>query len=408
MNKSDITEIFSTYKLFWLFLFKPSEIMKFAKKNKAWKFFLTVLTYFTINTLIFIALINYVNTKQFITKWTPLIVIMQCIAYIPVSLVPISFRNINKIEKFYLISKSAFVEVLIVYSTLLYLGFVFYFVFLVTELYFFYFNYLIYSILITFYFCVFFPYKISEYKRILSIILTFVCCLGINFFSTLAISKINFDKKAVLLDIIYQESIEKTSHVINYIEYCNSHQYLIIDLENSYLHSGDKKSFDQLNEQINLILQKKEDILSYKDKIIFNHNKKELLLLIGIIDSYEKIKRELNVYEYIPESFSDELNKNSSELKELIQQNNQIKKEIEDSCNVSGNKEKLIHIVERIKELEQFIKDSEQTRKQIEINIESVKEINYQQQIVNSKMDELNKQATETMNYWKKREKFLF
>ena len=136
--------------------------------------------------------------------------------------------------------------------------------------------------------------------------------------------------------------------------------------------------------------------------------KKELMLLTEIIDSYEKIKRELNVYEYISENFSDELNKKSSELEDLIQQHNQIKNEIEDSCNVSENEEKLIYTVEKVKELEQFINDSEQTRKQIKINIESVKEINYQQQIINSKIVELNKQADETMNYWKKREKVFF
>lgn len=406
--KEDIQEVLESYKLFFTFLIKPKEIITFVKKRKGWKFALSIILYFGINTVIFTFLISYFNTKEFVTKWIPLVIIIQIIIHIPLCLLPLSFRSTNTNKKLIFIIKTAIVEAMIVHSTLLYLGIIFYFLFLITEMYFFYYLYLIYSVCMTLYICICFPLSVSEKKMILSIILTYICSVGINYFTLLVLSETSYGNKTIILDAIYQESIEKTSHVINYIEYCNSHQYLIIDLENSYLHSGDKKSFDQLNEQINLILQKKEDILSYKDKIIFNHNKKELLLLIGIIDSYEKIKRELNVYEYIPESFSYELNKNSSELKELIQQNNQIKKEIEDSCNVSGNKEKLIHIVERIKELEQFIKDSEQTRKQIEINIESVKEINYQQQIVNSKMDELNKQATETMNYWKKREKFLF
>ena len=146
--KEDIQEVLECFKLFFTFFIKPKEIIVFVKKRKGWKFVLSIILYFGITTGIFVFLISYFNTKEFVTKWTPLVVIIQSIIYIPLCLLPLSFRNANTNNKLIFIIKTAIVEALIVHSTLLYLGIIFYFLFLITESYFFYYLYLIYSICI--------------------------------------------------------------------------------------------------------------------------------------------------------------------------------------------------------------------------------------------------------------------
>ena len=135
--KEDIQEVLESYKLFFTFLIKPKEIITFVKKRKGWKFALSIILYFGINTVIFTFLISYFNTKEFLTKWIPLVIIIQSIIYIPLCLLPLSFRSANTNNKLIVIIKTAIVEALIVHSTLLYLGIIFYFLFLITESYFF-------------------------------------------------------------------------------------------------------------------------------------------------------------------------------------------------------------------------------------------------------------------------------
>ena len=97
--KEDIQEVLECFKLFFTFFIKPKEIIVFVKKRKGWKFALSIILYFGITTGIFVFLISYFNTKEFVTKWIPLVVIIQSIIYIPLCLLPLSFRNANTNNK---------------------------------------------------------------------------------------------------------------------------------------------------------------------------------------------------------------------------------------------------------------------------------------------------------------------
>ena len=61
-----------------------------------------------------------------------------------------------------------------------------------------------------------------------------------------------------------------------------------------------------------------------------------------------------------------------------------------------------------ILEIQSFIDNSSQTRKQIEINIEAVREINKQLEFINLKEKNLMSEVENTQKYWDKRQKFLF
>ena len=406
--KEDIQEVLECFKLFFTFLIKPKEIIAFVNKRKGWKFSLSIILYFVISTGIFTFLISYFNTKEFITKWIPLVIIIQSIIYIPLCLLPLSFRNANTNNKLIFIIKTAIVEALIVYSTLLYLGIIFYFQFLITESYFFYYLYLIYSICVTLYICIYFPLSVSEKKMILSIILTYMCSVGINYFTLLVLSETSYGNKTIMLDVVYQESIEKTAKVIEFAQYANNHQKLIVDLEEEYINNGNKEVRELLNKQIDLILMKKQDIYEFNKTIKFNRNKKELMLLMEILDAYEKIKREINLYEQIPNSFQEQIEKKSIDLKQLIAQRDTIKHKIEEEVYIESLKDELQQVNDGILEIQSFIDNCSQTRKQIEINIEAVREINKQLEFINLKEKNLMNEVENTQKYWDKRQKFLF
>ena len=108
--KEDIQEILESYKLFFTFLIKPKEIIAFVKKRKGLKFALSNILYFGISTGIFAFLISYFNTKEFVITWIPLVIIIQSIIYIPLCLLPLSFRNANTNKKLIFIIKAAIVE----------------------------------------------------------------------------------------------------------------------------------------------------------------------------------------------------------------------------------------------------------------------------------------------------------
>lgn len=406
--KEDIQEVLECFKLFFTFFIKPKEIIVFVKKRKGWKFVLSIILYFGISTVIFTFLISYFNTKEFVTKWIPSVIIIQSIIYIPLCLLPLSFRSANTNNKLIFIIKTAIVEALIVHSTLLYLGIIFYFLFLITELYFFYFLYLIYSVCMTLYICIYFPLAVSEKKIVLSIMLTYMCSVGINYFTLLVLAETSYGNKTILLDVVYQESIEKTSEVIEFAQYSIDHQKLIIDLEEEYINNGNKAVCELLNKQIDLILMKKRDIYEFNKTIKFNRNKKELILLMEILDAYEKIKREINLYEQIPNSFKEEIEEKSIELEKLIGQRDIIEQKIGESDNIESLKSELLLINNAINDIQLFIENSSQTRKQIEINIEAVREINKQLEFINLKEKNLKREVEYTQKYWDKRQKFLF
>ena len=406
--KEDIQEVLESFKLFFIFVIKPKEIITFVKKRKGWKFVLSIILYFGISTVIFTFLISYFNTKEFITKWIPLVIIIQSIIYIPLCLLPLSFRSAITNNKVIFIIKTAIVEALIVHSTLLYLGIIFYFLFLITESYFFYYLYLIYSVCMTLYICIYFPLSVSEKKMILSIILTYMCSVGINYFTLLVLSETSYGNKTIMLDVVYQESIEKTAKVIEFAQYVNNHQKLIVDLEEEYINNGNKEVRELLNKQIDLILMKKQDIYEFNKTIKFNRNKKELMLLMEILDAYEKIKREINLYKQIPNSFQEQIEKKSIDLKQLIAQRDTIKHKIEEEFNIESLKDELQQVNDGILEIQSFIDNSSQTRKQIEINIEAVREINKQLEFINLKEKNLMSEVENTQKYWDKRQNFLF
>ena len=405
--KEDIQEALESFKLFFTFFINPKEIIVFVKKRKGGKFALSIICYFGITTGIFAFLISYFNTKEFVTKWIPLVIIIQSIIYIPLCLLPLSFRSANTNNKLIVIIKTAIVEALIVHSTLLYLGIIFYFLFLITESYFFYYLYLIYSLCITLYICIYFPLLLSEKKKILSIILTYMCSVGINYFTLLVLAETSYGNKTIMLDVVYQESIEKTSKVIEFAQYANNHQKLV-DLEEEYINNGNKEVRELLNKQIDLILMKKQDIYEFNKTIKFNRNKKELMLLMEILDAYEKIKREINLYKQIPNSFQEQIEKKSIDLKQLIAQRDTIKHKIEEEFNIESLKDELQQVNDGILEIQSFIDNSSQTRKQIEINIEAVREINKQLEFINLKEKNLMSEVENTQKYWDKRQNFLF
>ena len=405
--KEDIQEVLECFKLFFTFFIKPKEIIVFVKKRKGWKFALSIILYFGITTGIFVFLISYFNTKEFVTKWIPLVVIIQSTIYIPLCFIPLSFRNANTNKKLIFIVKTTIVEALIVHSTLLYLGIIFYFLFLITESYFFYYLYLLYSICITLYICIYFPLLISEKKKILSIILTYMCSVGINYFTLLVLSETSYGNKTIILDAIYQESIEKTSVVIEFAQYSINHQEIIVDMEQAYLNNGNKDILEQLNNQIDLILQKKNDIFEFNKTIKFNRNKKELLIMTEIIEAYEKIKREINVYEYISKKFNEDVEKTSNELKELCLQFELLEKDIENSDKKELYEDELQKINSKIQTIQEFFVNSSQIQLQVKVNNKSLEEINKTQEFINMKMLELTNQTKETQEYWIHREKFL-
>lgn len=243
---------------------------------------------------------------------------------------------------------------------------------------------------------------------ILSIILTYMCSVGINYFTLLVLAETSYGNKTIILDIIYQESIEKTSEVIEFAQYSINHQEIIVDMEQAYLNNGNKDILEQLNNQIDLILQKKNDIFEFIQTIKFNRNKKELMLLMEILDAYEKIKREINLYEQIPNSFQEQIEKKSIDLKQLIAQRDTIKHKIEEEVYIESLKDELQQVNDGILEIQSFIDNSSQTRKQIEINIEAVREINKQLEFINLKEKNLMSEVENTQKYWDKRQKFLF
>ena len=127
-----------------------------------------------------------------------------------------------------------------------------------------------------------------------------------------------------------------------------------------------------------------------------------------ILDAYEKIKREINLYEQIPNSFQEQIEKKSIDLKQLIAQRDTIKHKIEEEVYIESLKDELQQVNDGILEIQSFIDNSSQTRKQIEINIEAVREINKQLELINLKEKNLMSEVENTQKYWDKRQKFLF
>ena len=234
-----------------------------------------------------------------------------------------------------------------------------------------------------------------------------MCSVGINYFTLLALAETSYGNKTIILDIIYQESIEKTSEVIEFAQYSINHQEIIVDMEQAYLNNGNKDILEQLNNQIDLILQKKNDIFEFNETIKFNRNKKELLIMTEIIEAYEKIKREINVYEYISKKFNEDVEKTSNELKELCLQFEQLEKDIENSDKKELYEDELQKINCKIQTIQEFFVNSSQIQLQVKVNNKSLEEINKTQEFINMKMLELTNQTKETQEYWIHREKFL-
>lgn len=372
MTKEDIKEYFEIYQKFLIFAVTPEKIISFSNKKKGWNFFISIIIFFILNSIFFSFLISYLNSKEFVTKWIPALIFIESIIYIPVCIIPALSRNIKTILKI------AITEALIVLSTLLYINITIYLLFLFTELYVFYYLYLAISVLKTIYLCLYYPMKVAKNKKVFFGILTFLCSFGINYLSTSLIFSINSKPMYAIVDQIYQESIEKTEEIIELSQYCMNHQLVINDLQTQYLSSGDSEVLRLLNNQLNLILLKKNDIAEYKDKIIFNRNKHELISMIDILDLYELLKREINVYEYI----SDEYHKILCEYFE------------NDDDNKSLEALKTIGL-------------SEEQYKKFQINLKTMEEINTIAKNINLKIKELSEQIDETQKFWSKRQKFL-
>ena len=398
MAKEDIKEYFEMYQKFFLFAIAPEKMVSFSNKKKGWNFFKSIMTFFILNSILFSFLISFLNTKEFVTKWIPVLIFIQSIIYIPVCIIPVLTRNIKEMIKI------AITEALIVLSTLLYINITIYLLFLFTELYLFYYLYLVISVLTTIYLCFYYPMKVAKNKKVFFGIVTFLCSFGINYVSSFLILSINSKPMYAMVDKIYQESIEKTGEIINLSVYCVEHQQLICDLESNFLETGNPDSLRLLNNQLDLIILKKTDIEVYKDTLIFNRNKSELIVLIDTIDLYEKMKREINTYEYIPKEYHEKLKIYSNELVE-------IKRGIDDlkNSNRSENeiKKDALLLLEKEQEIAKFLEDSSLRENQMNVSIKTIKEIISLQEQIKYKTKKLSQLTEETQNYWKKRTKFL-
>lgn len=404
VRKNDLKEIFELYKSFLLFLFKPKEIISFTKQNNDFVFFIKVISFFVINTSMFFLLFNYINTKQLIIKYIPLVVLIKCIIYIPLCFIPALFKGKDNFS----ITKIGILESLVVLSPLFYSATLIYLLFLVSEVYFFYFFVIFFSMIIILYISIYYPINISRNKKIISIIFTFITCLSINYLFYFAEEKLLTNNEPPMLDLIYKESIEKAPQVIEYRRYINEHQELINKLTQSYINSGDKEILELLNKQIDLIFLKKNDIVNFNNCIIFRRNKNELNITLEIINAYEQIKREIDLFEIIPKEFSEENAYNKKRLEELMKHQKQIENEVNNSNNSEKYEKEVMQIRETAEEIKLFVNNTIKTRKQLEINNISLTEINKKQDFINKKMDELIEQTDKTILYWKKRSKFLF
>ena len=85
----------------------------------------------------------------------------------------------------------------------------------------------------------------------------------------------------------------------------------------------------------------------------------------------------------------------------------QLEKEIENSDKKEIYEDELQKINSKIQTIQEFFVNSSQIQLQVKVNIESVEEINKNQEFINMKMQELTKQIKETQEYWIHREKFL-
>ena len=126
-----------------------------------------------------------------------------------------------------------------------------------------------------------------------------------------------------------------------------------------------------------------------------------------IIEAYEKIKREINVYEYISKKFNEDVEKTSNELKELCLQFELLEKDIENSDKKELYEDELQKINSKIQTIQEFFVNSSQIQLQVKVNNKSLEEINKTQEFINMKMLELTNQTKETQEYWIHREKFL-
>lgn len=288
----------------------------------------------------------------------------------------------------------------------MYISITIYLLFLFTELYVFYYVYIVFSILLTVYSCVFFPLKISDYKKVISIFLTLICYLGINFFSTTLLARKSTNSNSFILDLIYYESIKKTYEIIKYTEYYISHQNIITDLESEYYNDGNLDKLNLLNNQIDLLLLKKDDIEKYNNEIIFKRNKKELHTLIEIIELEEKIKRGINNYTYISPEYKKALKQNEDRLKMLSDKIENIK--VKYSNEYLQIEDEILSITTELNEISTSLKITHFIQKQVDINHQALKEINRCNILIEEKVKLLNEQTKNTMDYWEKRSRFLF
>lgn len=396
MSLNDIPKILNIYESFFVFLFNPTKIIEFVKNNNSKRVLKNAIGFFLCNTIIIIPITNFLIPKQFNIKWIPLIVIIQCLFYIQFCIVPISFRNKKEVMTYV---KIGITESFMVISVLIYLNIFILFLFFLFESYILYACFMFFLIFIAWYISVYFPQKIANYKKRFSLILTFISCFLLNYFAMFAISNssINFGNFH-LVDAMYEESIKTALQIIEYEEYWLNHIKLISELEKQYIEEGDKNTLGLLNKQIDLIIMKKDDISRFDEKIIFNDNKKELLILIEIIEAYERMKREINVCEHIPETYNVEIRKMYEDNIKIDMRLKQINQFVAYMIN-KETLEELKQIKNKMDEIQQHLNAFSLTNYQVIINNNAVEEICNNIDFVNTKVNELNAQTDKKMKY---------
>jgi hypothetical protein len=334
----DINEINKEIETFLSFLtihisliFNPQKLVKYILNASIKKLIIKSILLLFINYFILKIIFEIINTSKNINylQIPVMIVIISivycfCFPFIFISL------KINLKEK---IKLSVFSSIFI-HNTLLPLIYIFFICFILTEIYVFYFVTIFIAIIINIFIFIIYPLFFNKklFKAI-SILSSLGIFLVINY-STLILTTDKTNSN-IYQDPIFHEFIEIQPKYLEIVVYINENSQLLIDSEQKFIAEGNYSYYDILKNQMATVINQKNEIEILLSKINFNRNKKCLILILEIIDIYEKI-----LFEY------DRLKINFSQ-KKLIELEIDLQEKIERNQNA---KEKLQILNEKIKE----------------------------------------------------------
>jgi len=217
-----------------------------------------------------------------------MLVIISFIA-IPIFFSSIAFLKENLFKKF-LVSWycSAYFYTFILFPFVL--G---YFLFEISENYFFFFVYYIFFIWALIYLLIYVPLILNTgIRKLLSLFITlaaYVAVTAILYFSTTYLS---FDNKVLpsIEDPIMGEFVEKEVFQNSRLDYLIGNAIIIRDSFDKYLKYQKQEDFTFLKQNIEGVLKLKNDYKKYLDKLEFRSNKKVIEIALEYIEELEKIQ----------------------------------------------------------------------------------------------------------------------